>query len=227
MPKRNRRAAHLHKLSGQKKKRTTGPPNSSGDSASNAPLALYSSTLGSSISSRNPRDVSATTPQDVSSTTPQDASATTPPQDLTATTPPQDLSATTPQDVSATTPQDVSATTPRDLSAATPQDLSTSNLQDPSAPPGSADVGTSSSAQLPGDLDGEGPTSQSDMDFDPDEALLLDDDALIGEFIGDWVASLCREDVYSLSLLLFHVLRQEFLLQIYPASKLIAKYVNR
>ena len=43
----------------------------------------------------------------------------------------------------------------------------------------------------------------------------------------DWVSSLSRDDLYSLALLLFQVLTQDFQLMITSASKIVAKYVNR
>ncbi len=47
----------------------------------------------------------------------------------------------------------------------------------------------------------------------------------MGEFCSDWIASLSREDFYSLSLLLFQVLQQDFLLLVGPAAKIIGKYL--
>ena len=71
-------------------------------------------------------------------------------------------------------------------------------------------------------------SSQSDPDFDPEEALLKDPDAMIEEFVADWIATLPRDDVYALSLLLlFHVLQQEFLQLMYPASRIIGKVLNK
>ena len=70
-------------------------------------------------------------------------------------------------------------------------------------------------------------SSQSDSDFDPEDALLKDPDAMIEEFVADWVATLPRDDLYALSLLLFHILQQEFLQLVYPASKIIGKVLNR
>lgn len=55
-------------------------------------------------------------------------------------------------------------------------------------------------------------SSSSDSDFDPTEGLKSDPVAMMGEFCIDWIASLSREDVYSLSLLLFQILQQDFLL---------------
>ena len=45
-------------------------------------------------------------------------------------------------------------------------------------------------------------SDSSDDDFDVEEALKVDPDAMKEEFTGDWVASLCRDVLYSLSLLL-------------------------
>ncbi|MCG8622252.1 MAG: hypothetical protein MJE68_09695 [Proteobacteria bacterium] len=70
-------------------------------------------------------------------------------------------------------------------------------------------------------------SSQSDSDFDPEDALLKDPDAMIEEFVADWIATLPRNDLYALSLLLFHVLQQEFLQLVYPASKIIGKILNK
>ena len=50
---------------------------------------------------------------------------------------------------------------------------------------------------------------------------------MLEEFTDDWVVSLDKEDVYRLSLLLFRVLKQKFLQQVYPASKIIGRYVKR
>ena len=69
--------------------------------------------------------------------------------------------------------------------------------------------------------------SDSDFDFDPEEALKSDPDALLEEFVADWVGSLPREDLYSLSLLLFHILQQDFQLLIGPASKIIASHLKK
>ena len=52
-------------------------------------------------------------------------------------------------------------------------------------------------------------------------------DAMIEEFAADWVASLPRDDLYALSLLLFHILQQEFQQLIYPASKIIGRVLNK
>ena len=70
-------------------------------------------------------------------------------------------------------------------------------------------------------------SSQSDSDFDPEDALLKDPDAMIEEFVANWVATLPRDDLYALSLLLFHILQQEFLQLVYPASTIIVKVLNR
>ena len=70
-------------------------------------------------------------------------------------------------------------------------------------------------------------SSQSDSDFDPEDALLKDPDGMIEEFAADWIATLPRDDLYSLSLLLFHILQQEFLQLVYPASKIIGKVLNK
>ena len=69
--------------------------------------------------------------------------------------------------------------------------------------------------------------SDSDPDFDPEEALRSDPEALLEEFVVDWVSSLPREDLYSLSLLLFHILKQDFQLLIGPASKIIASHLKK
>ena len=70
-------------------------------------------------------------------------------------------------------------------------------------------------------------------DFDVEEALKGDPEALKGnpeamikEFTADWVASLTRDDLYSLALLLLQVLTQDFQLLITAALKIIAKYVK-
>ena len=70
-------------------------------------------------------------------------------------------------------------------------------------------------------------SSSSDSDFDPTEGLKSDPVAMMGEFCIDWIASLSREDVYSLSLLLFQILQQDFLLLIGPAAKIIGKYLAK
>lgn len=70
-------------------------------------------------------------------------------------------------------------------------------------------------------------SSQTDSDFDPEDALMSDPAATIEEFTADWVASLPRDDLYALSLFLFHIFQQEFLLLVYPASKHIAKLLNK
>ena len=67
----------------------------------------------------------------------------------------------------------------------------------------------------------------SATDFDSDEALTNDPEAMMEEFVTDWVSSLPRDDLYSLALLLFQVLTQDFQLMITAASKIVAKYVNR
>ena len=70
-------------------------------------------------------------------------------------------------------------------------------------------------------------SESSDTDFDPEEALRKDPEAMLGEFTADWVESLPRDDLYTLALLLFHILTQDFQLLITAASKIVAKYVNR
>ena len=67
----------------------------------------------------------------------------------------------------------------------------------------------------------------SDSDFDPEEEMKLDPGAMTEEFTADWIASLPRDDLYALSILLFHLLQQDFQLLIYPASKIIAKYLKK
>lgn len=67
----------------------------------------------------------------------------------------------------------------------------------------------------------------SDSDFHPDLELKKDPEAMIEEFAEDWVASLPREDQYAFSIVLFHILQQDFQLLIYPASKIIAKYIGK
>ena len=64
-------------------------------------------------------------------------------------------------------------------------------------------------------------------DFDVEEALKGDPEAMIEEITADWVASLTQDDLYSLSLLLLQVLTTYFQLLITAASKIIAKYVKR
>ena len=101
----------------------------------------------------------------------------------------------------------------------------TSTLTDPPASASLIDQPLSSDSQPSTDAsDSDG---DSDPTFDPLEALKNDPDALLEEFVSNWVASLPRDDVYSLSLLLFHILKQDFQLLIYPASKIIAKYLNK
>ena len=72
-----------------------------------------------------------------------------------------------------------------------------------------------------------GSSSESDSSFDPDEALLKGPNAMIEEFAADWVVSLPRDDLYALSLLLFHILQQEFQQLIYPASEIIGRVLNK
>ena len=72
-----------------------------------------------------------------------------------------------------------------------------------------------------------GDSCSSDSDFDPEEALINDPAAMIEDFTADWVASLPRDDLYALSLLIFQIIQQEFLLLVYPASKIIGKYLNK
>ena len=72
-----------------------------------------------------------------------------------------------------------------------------------------------------------GSSSESDSRFYPDEALLKDPNAMIEEFAADWVVSLPRDDLYALSLLLFHILQQEFQQLIYPASEIIGRVLNK
>ena len=69
-------------------------------------------------------------------------------------------------------------------------------------------------------------SDSSDDDFDVDEALKVDPDALIEEFTADWVASLCRDDLYSLSLLLLQILTQDFQLKITAALNLLASTLS-
>ena len=69
--------------------------------------------------------------------------------------------------------------------------------------------------------------SDPDSDFNPEEALKSDPEALLEEFVTDWVSGLPREDLYSVSLLLFHILKQDFQLLIGPASKIIASHLKR
>ena len=66
--------------------------------------------------------------------------------------------------------------------------------------------------------------STSDSDFDPEEALNNDPTAMLEDFVMDWAASLPRDDVYSLALLLFHILQQDFQ---QLNSKLIAKWLAK
>ncbi len=70
-------------------------------------------------------------------------------------------------------------------------------------------------------------TETSDTDFNSDEALKNDPDAMIEEFTADWFASLPRDDLHSLSLLLFQILTNDVQLMITATSKIVAKYVNR
>lgn len=67
-------------------------------------------------------------------------------------------------------------------------------------------------------------TSSSDSYSDPTEAPRSDLEAVMREFCSDWITSLSREDLYSLSLFLFHVLQQDFLLLI---AKITAKYLGK
>lgn len=70
-------------------------------------------------------------------------------------------------------------------------------------------------------------SSTSDSDFDPEESIKSDPLAMMEEFTADWIATLSRDDLYSLSILLFYIFQQDFQLLVYPASKIIAKYINR
>ena len=162
MPKRNKRHAHIHRLSLEKKKKKLDPSNC---------LSLDDPVTSSSY-----------------------------------TDPPTSLPTTSSSDL--------------------PVSSASNNLSTSSVAEGSS-VADGGQNTILSEVLSNDDTSQSDCDFDPDSSLLLDHDAMIGEFAEDWVASLRREDLYSLSLLLFHILRQEFLLQVYPASKIIAKYVDR
>ena len=69
--------------------------------------------------------------------------------------------------------------------------------------------------------------SSSDTDYDSEESLTSVSVSMIDEFCADRMTSLPREDTYALSLLLFHILQQNFQLLVYPSSKIIAKYVNK
>ena len=62
-------------------------------------------------------------------------------------------------------------------------------------------------------------SNESDSDFDFEDALASDPSALFSEFVGEWVSSLTRENVYSLAMLLMHMLHEEFQIFIIPASK--------
>ena len=83
------------------------------------------------------------------------------------------------------------------------------------------------SAELPhitnNDSSDQSSLSDTDTDFDPEEALRKDPTAIIEEFCEDWVNCFTtyREDLYALSLLLFQILQQEL---VCPAAKIIAKY---
>ena len=88
-------------------------------------------------------------------------------------------------------------------------------------------VQESSASGLGSQTQESGSCSESESSFDPDEALLKDPDAMIEEFAADWVASLPRDDLYALSLLLFHILQQEFQQLIYPASENIGRVLNK
>ena len=68
--------------------------------------------------------------------------------------------------------------------------------------------------------------SDSDLDFDPEEALKNDPTVMLNEFCADWIESLTRDDQYSLALFLFSVFQQDFQLLITSAAKLIAKYFH-
>lgn len=63
-------------------------------------------------------------------------------------------------------------------------------------------------------------------DFDPAEALKCNPTALLEQFVLDWLSSLPRDDRYALSLLLFHIFQQEFLLLVGSSAKIIAKYLS-
>ena len=53
----------------------------------------------------------------------------------------------------------------------------------------------------------------SGSDFDFESALAGDKSAMFREFVGEWVSSLTRENVYSLTMLLFHMLHEELQFQ--------------
>ena len=97
--------------------------------------------------------------------------------------------------------------------------------------PSTSEIGSqvqeSSASGLGSQTQESGSCSESDSSFDPDGALLKDPDAMIEEFAADWVAILPRDDLYTLSLLLFHILQQEFQQLIYPASEIIGRVLNK
>lgn len=64
----------------------------------------------------------------------------------------------------------------------------------------------------------------SDSEFDLDEALKSDPEAMMEEFTADWIAS---DDLYPFALLIFQVLTHHFQLMITAASKIVVKHVNR
>ena len=66
----------------------------------------------------------------------------------------------------------------------------------------------------------------SDSDFDVEDRHSKDPEAMIEELTANWVASLTRDDLYSLSLLILQILTQDFQLLITAASNIIAKYVK-
>ncbi len=72
-----------------------------------------------------------------------------------------------------------------------------------------------------------GSDGEDNPTFDFAKSLKKDQDALLEEFANNWIASLPREDLYSLALLLFHILKQDFQLLIYPASKIRSKYLMK
>ncbi len=69
--------------------------------------------------------------------------------------------------------------------------------------------------------------SDSSSYFDPEKELKKNPAALLKEFVDDWIASLPREDLFSLFLLLFHIFTEDFQLLLGPSSKLIARHLNR
>ena len=69
-------------------------------------------------------------------------------------------------------------------------------------------------------LEDETLSSHSDTDFNPEEALQCDPDAMLNEFSAD---SLTRDDEYSLALL-FSILQQDIQLMVTPAA---TKYLHK